>query len=105
MIYYLTRHRRTITLLPESWNYLNCNSQSASYAEDLYGNNIHKHQPNSLHQPTEIYGKPLGNQNSGILHRFNWINDYGPCFPTAGKNIEVLNEPKDFYNCLKVSVF
>lgn len=36
------------------------------------------------------------------FEEFEWLNDYAPCFVIDSNKIEILNEPSQFYNRLKV---
>ncbi len=52
------------------------------------------------------YTKPSVKSNSfhssDPLSHFSWIADVAPSFPVNGKKIEVLSEPSEFYQKLKV---
>lgn len=36
------------------------------------------------------------------FNEFKWLKEYAPCFEIDAKNIEIIQEPKDFYENLKV---
>lgn len=41
--------------------------------------------------------------SAGVLAQVPWLTNAAPAFGIAGKNVEVIHEPQEFYNTLKVS--
>lgn len=35
------------------------------------------------------------------MNRLSWLSDVTPCFPLDGRNVSVLSEPSEFFECLK----
>lgn len=53
---------------------------------------------------SNVHGSSPGNNSIdfNVFKHFQWIGDVTPCFGVHGSQIQVLNDPDEFYGALKV---